>query len=256
MKILLTGSNGFIGNHIKNYFKNKHEIYAPSRKELDLSKEINTDFIPDVIIHSAGNAITRYSKDNVDKYISDNIIATKNLLEKFNNCKFIFLSTILVYENKMYADEFYRLSGHNLYATSKICCENMIMNYSKIKNITPVILRLGATVGTGLTHGFLMDLLKKIKESETNVELIGNCPGSLKPYTHIDDVCSKLDFIINNKISDIYNICVNDNASILHIAEEVMKLLNIKRNINWTGSSWVGDDNIIKISNYKSVRIR
>ena len=36
MKILITGTNGFIGRNLKEYFQDKDDVFAPKRQELDL----------------------------------------------------------------------------------------------------------------------------------------------------------------------------------------------------------------------------
>lgn len=56
MKILVTGGSRGIGKSIINIFtKNGHDVFSPSRKELDLSKPINLiDPDYDIVINNAG----------------------------------------------------------------------------------------------------------------------------------------------------------------------------------------------------------
>lgn len=64
MKVLLTGSNGFIGRNIKAELEGKYEMYCPMRNRLDL---LNTDSVEeyikstsfDIIIHAANTNNTR-----------------------------------------------------------------------------------------------------------------------------------------------------------------------------------------------------
>ena len=61
MNIFITGSNGFIGTHLKEYLNknySKYNLFTPSSKDLDLSNELAVDdYILsnkiDVIIHLA-----------------------------------------------------------------------------------------------------------------------------------------------------------------------------------------------------------
>ena len=120
MKILITGSNGFIGKYLRNHFQAEHEIYTISRKtdnanvsindyEIDLSdvnfvKENFTDAVfkqkMDVIIHCAAvlasidnKDITVFHKNNA---ITESMIHIAGITKAL---KFINISTIGVYPN-------------------------------------------------------------------------------------------------------------------------------------------------------------
>lgn len=64
MRILLTGSTGFIGKNLKEYLDNDYDIYCPKREELDLTNELSVEeYLKqktfDVIIHAANTNNTR-----------------------------------------------------------------------------------------------------------------------------------------------------------------------------------------------------
>ncbi len=55
MKILMTGTSGFIGQHLEPLLKEQHEIYSLKSDLLDfdaVTKEV-LDFQPDIIVHLA-----------------------------------------------------------------------------------------------------------------------------------------------------------------------------------------------------------
>jgi GDP-L-fucose synthase len=61
MRILVTGSSGFVGKHVVKQLSNKHDLYLPSKKAMDLLEcapsEIECDLFhrkTDAIIHLAG----------------------------------------------------------------------------------------------------------------------------------------------------------------------------------------------------------
>lgn len=111
MKVLVTGSAGFIGFHAtKALFEDGHEVlgldnmndyYLPQLKEarvaeleklgapfkkLDLCDLAGLDavfksFKPDRVLHLAAQAGVRYSLENPHAYIQSNIVATMNILE-------------------------------------------------------------------------------------------------------------------------------------------------------------------------------
>lgn len=82
MKILLTGSNGFLGKYLHTYFKNKYDVIALSHTDLDLEDPILvTNYLKDtwfdVVIHTA--VAGRELVQSTDKTIAD-----KNLQMFFN----------------------------------------------------------------------------------------------------------------------------------------------------------------------------
>jgi GDP-L-fucose synthase len=83
MKILITGSNGFIANNIKSYFID-HELTCISRKNFDLrnTDETNKFFKNkyfDVVIHCAISGGYRLVEDSKD-IVYDNIKLAMNLM--------------------------------------------------------------------------------------------------------------------------------------------------------------------------------
>jgi nucleoside-diphosphate-sugar epimerase len=87
-KIAITGENGFLGYHLKNYFSQKYEIILLGRNYLNNLHLINGC---DFLIHAAGVNRTTFPNDLFVK----NITLTENLIKKLNelgikiNIKFI-----------------------------------------------------------------------------------------------------------------------------------------------------------------------
>jgi nucleoside-diphosphate-sugar epimerase len=77
MKILLTGSQGYIGKAFLNKFKKKHEIIAPKKDEMDLTK------MPDVIKYIKGAGIEAVvhtaSVCCGENMVAENVMMFKNL---------------------------------------------------------------------------------------------------------------------------------------------------------------------------------
>jgi len=94
MKILITGSNGYIAKSLYDAFKDNHEISLVSRKDFDLSDYVSVDnFFKDkffdVVIHTAVNGGSRLSKESWS-IMDSNLMMYYNLLRnKSNFTKFI-----------------------------------------------------------------------------------------------------------------------------------------------------------------------
>ncbi len=88
MKILLTGGNGMVGRNILEHPAAKnHEIWAPSRSQLDLLDFVKTcevvgDFKPEMIIHTAGLVGgIKANMDNLFDFMMDNITMGLNVVK-------------------------------------------------------------------------------------------------------------------------------------------------------------------------------
>jgi nucleoside-diphosphate-sugar epimerase len=144
MKVLLTGSSGFLGSEILKYFiQNNIDIKTLGRSvsnniRIDLVKDtynINTNF--DLIVHSAGKA-----HDNNNYSFHDvNYLGTKNLLNSLitNPPKsFVFISTVAVYgrnEGELITEK-HPLTAIDDYGKSKIDAEKLIINWCNKFNVS------------------------------------------------------------------------------------------------------------------------
>jgi UDP-glucose 4-epimerase len=135
------------------------------------------------------------------------------------------------------------LKAKSIYAASKIAGENLCYSYREYRNIQPIIVRLGATIGAGLTHGLIYDIIRKLK-TNNELELLGNEPGSCKPFTYINDVLGGIHTAINTNIS-LCNLCNQNPITVKTVAETVMDTLNIHKKIVWNDANWAGDNNTL-----------
>lgn len=214
-------------------------------------------FKPEIIFHLAANPNGRPDPNNPDKIIDDNIKATFNLCQYCPpKTKIIFASTIVVYGNQKPGEimtEQSMTKPTSLYAISKLASEGILRFFEGEGKITSNSLRIPATVGSGLTHGILFDFIKKLKSKSEKLDVLGDAPGSTKPYCHVSDIVSAFMQCINGPLSnrDIVNIVPHDNLNVEQIAHTVMKELKIYKDINWLGNeaNWKSDNNYIKASN-------
>ena len=64
MKILLTGSEGFIGQNLQTFLKDKHQIICIDKKTGNDLLTCDLDYDVDIVIHLAGLSGVRDSLDN------------------------------------------------------------------------------------------------------------------------------------------------------------------------------------------------
>jgi GDP-L-fucose synthase len=98
MKILITGSRGFVGSFIVSHLADKHTLLTPTRQELDLTNlEQVEDWFNnnevDVVVHCALSGREVLSSTD-PQYLSDGLLMFRNLwLQKHKYERFVHLGT-------------------------------------------------------------------------------------------------------------------------------------------------------------------
>jgi len=164
MKVLLTGSSGFLGGYILSHLNRTGiEVITVGRTATnailcDLKSEIPMiDVYHEfgLIIHSAGLAHHIPKNEAEGKLFFDvNVGGTKNLLEGLLVLEkmpksFVFISTVAVYgvAEGLGIDETHKLNGISPYALSKIEAEMLVQDWCDMHGVNCVILRLPLVIG-------------------------------------------------------------------------------------------------------------
>jgi nucleoside-diphosphate-sugar epimerase len=174
MKILLTGSTGFLGSNIYRFLSTNHQVATLSRKNADYNYNIELE-IPildkqfDLVIHCAGKAHSTPTNDfEIASFYKTNIDGIVNILHSLSNSDtlkyFVFISSVSVYgliEGES-INETNPLLAKDPYGKSKIEAEQIVKNWCNEHNIISTILRLPLVVGDS-PPGNLGSMIKGIK---------------------------------------------------------------------------------------------
>lgn len=225
MKILVTGSCGFIGIHLTIKLlelghnvvgiDNFNDYYDPQIKydRYELIKNdvfvkngnIENDeiykYLPkvDLIIHLAAQAGVRYSLINPESYINTNILGSFKILEYARNCgceKIIYASSASVYgKNKIPWNESMNLSEPiSLYGATKISLESIADSYFEMFGLKSIGLRFFSVYGPwGRPDLSLWKWTDGILKNEPIK--VFNYGKNKRSWTYIDDI---LDGIISS----------------------------------------------------------
>lgn len=291
MNCLVTGSRGFIGEHLIRYLyadKTHYSIVGLGRKggedvaagyltNFDGYIEVNADicnpftvqrimneFRPDIIFHFAAIPIVKLDEDNPTAVSHVNILGTQTLLHYApKGSTFVFASSATVYGdlgNIKVCDESDVLRPTSVYGATKVASEAMINAYSTLHHLNAVSLRFVANVGRGATHGVIKDIIRKLKSDKPELELLGDSPGSCKPYTHVEDsveaavLLGTKTYEEQRRGHNIYNIATEDILFISDLADIAMKATGIKKPIKWlgAGANWSGDNRYVRVDSHKA----
>jgi nucleoside-diphosphate-sugar epimerase len=207
MNILITGSNGFLGNYVCDSFNEKNVAYDTIG--LNITNNIIFDFEKDnnlifknqysSVVHIAGKAhFVPKNEADIASFHKINFEGTKVLLralENQNNLKkFVFISSVAVYglsEGNL-IDENYDLQAKDPYGSSKIQAEKLITDWCKNKRISFYILRLPLIIGNN-APGNLGAMVNGIKSNRYARIGNGNAKKSMVMAKDIANLITNLE---------------------------------------------------------------
>ncbi|MCK5050766.1 MAG: NAD-dependent epimerase/dehydratase family protein [Candidatus Cloacimonetes bacterium] len=226
MKIVVTGSRGFIGTRlVPTLTKKDHEVIEIDLKTgYDITNwESIKDLVDfDVIIHLVAISYVPKSYEIPREMFRVNINGTLNMLElcRINKAKFIFTSSY-VYGKPKYLpiDEEHPTEAFNPYCQSKLIGEDLCKTYNKDFGVPVIIFRPFNIYGPGQNGNFLIPLIQKQIKDDGIVQL--KDPRPKRDYIHVDDVvdayCKAVKY--NKTDFDIFNIGSGTSYSVKEIAE-------------------------------------
>ena len=232
-KILVTGSNGFIGRQVIKRL-NKSEVISDSintkRINLQNLEEVMKLNRSDIVIHLGGK--TQKELDWNDYFIN-NVIGTLNILEyciRKNVKKIIFVSSY-VYGNPKYSpiDEQHQISPHNLYTKSKFLAEELCKIYSEKYKLNVIILRPFNIFARSMNKDYLISNLIESINTKKTVTITNRT--SKRDFLYIDDF---IELILKIKDYDFKYEIFNVGSGISYSFDEVIEIIekNTSKKLN------------------------
>ena len=244
MKVLVTGANGFTGQHlIKNLVNKEFEVVATSRNKSQLPSYSNLSYYnieltdvrnvenlfdltrPNAVIHSAAMSKPDECAANPDLCTANNITATQHLLDaatKVGTNHFVYLSTDFIFgEGGPHAEDDVP-APLNLYGASKLEAEALV-NAASIKTtiVRPVFMY--GPVWENLRPSFIQWVAGKLQ----NAEPIKVVTDQARTPTYIGDLCWGIRKIIKNQVPGTFHLAGKDIVSPYDMAVAVAKHLGL-----------------------------
>ena len=270
MKIIVTGSCGFIGFHLcKSLLDDDYEIlgidnindyYDPKLKyarlnQLSSYKNFTFDkiditnkdllsksfqlFKPEKVVNLAAQAGVRYSIENPQAYMDANLVGFLNIIEscRRNNVDgLIYASSSSVYGGNMkipFGVEDRVDNPVSLYAATKKANELIANSYSHLYGLNTTGLRYFTVYGPwGRPDMAMFIFTKKIMAGES-ISVFNN--GNMKrDFTYIDDIISGTRSALDkNYKCEIFNLGNNKSEQLMHMISLIEKELDKKAKINF-----------------------
>lgn len=226
MNILVTGSAGYIGQHLCKLLRdNGHYVVGLDRAN---HKSVCNDFIHqdlietyeiegeyDYVIHLAALVRVGESVLYPKEYYHNNVIGTMNVLGGAKYKNFIFASTGAA-ENPT-----------SPYGVSKLIAEMVVRQYCGLNDLPYTMFRFYNVIGTGgfpatNQDGLMYNLVNAKKTGEFNLYGIDyNTPDgtAIRDYVHVMDLCRAILRCVESGESnqEIQNICTGVGHSVAEI---------------------------------------
>ena len=259
-KLLIIGSNGFIGSSCAVYFRDNYDVFLA-----DIHPGVNTpikyrqiksdvDFLKilsekefDFCINASGSANVSFSFDfpEVDRKLNvENVKLILDAISETNNkCKFINFSSASVYgqPDQLPVSEVQTPAPISPYANHKLESELILKEYAEKTGIHTCSLRVFSAYGPVLRKQLFWDIFQQAKNSKL-IRLFGTGKES-RDFIYIDDLLQAVDCVMNNSSfnGESINVSSGKETSIAEAAEIFLSELGTGYSVHFNGKSRPGD---------------
>lgn len=243
MKLLITGSKGFIGKNLAEWFQNQYVIKTPDRRELDLLDSSAVEAYLekekfDIIIHAANTNNTRNTSVTSDEVLDRNLRMFFNL-ERCNAHygRMYYFGSGAEYDMRYYMpdmmeDYFGTNIPQDAYGFSKY-----IMSKTSERNNNVYDLRLFGVYGKyeEWERRFISNAIcRALKGKDITIQ-----KNVYFDYLWIDDLCRIMEWFVENEPAyKQYNICRGSRIDLYSLACVIREILNFDCEIIVREQGW------------------
>jgi len=248
MKILITGSEGFVGKNLVKGLSQKHTIYTSDQldssthenySKCDITNYDSVEKIVkdvDAVIHLTAHSLV----SSLDGSITNgrvNIMGLLNLLEcckKNSVSKVIFTSaSSLIGEPKFpHVDENHPPKPKTAYGITKLTSEHYLRLYNELYNIDYTVFRFFNIYGPFQKNGLIPSIYNKIQNNEP-ITVFGK-GDQIRDYVYIEDIIPFFEQAISTDISknNVLNMGTGNGTTILEIIKICLKFLKLNQKLS------------------------
>lgn len=277
MKILITGSQGFLGRSLAHYaVKKGHHVLGVSRSEsngliagmgfkrcaLDHAGfvDVLNSFAPDVVVHAAGSASVGYSFQQPREDFLMAVETWASVLDAVRKAEgnplVIFPSSASVYGNptRLPVPEGAGLRPISPYGFHKVICEQLAQEYVHCFGLNVVAARLFSTIGPFQQRLLVWELFRQAIDDNPYLTIQGTGMET-RDFLHIDDICRYFLGIVEREPKGFWavNVASGESTSVRRMAEIVTRLVGstqaivtLNRDLPGDPKQWQADTTLLR----------
>ena len=195
MKILLTGSEGFIGQHLNKFLNEQgHKVICLDKKTGNDLVSCDLKYSVNLVIHLAGLSGVRDSLDKSEEYWIQNVIAGQRLFDYFKDTRILYASSSTAHE-----------PWKNPYAMSKYALERVAPDNSMGMRFTTVY-------GPNARETMLIPRILR-----NDVPYINT--NHSRDFIHVDDLVRGIDTLIKSNLRGVTDLGSGTTNNLVELIE-------------------------------------
>ena len=261
MKLLILGSEGFIGSNAVQYFQAKgYEVFAaditlktapnyflinPERADF-ATLFIKQQFDACINATGAANVQLSFSSPALDYALNAaNVFEILNSIHEHNpHCRFINLSSAAVYGNpdQLPIAETAILHPLSPYGYHKMYSEQICTEFHRFFGLHTISARIFSAYGEGLRKQLFWDLYQKVDKATDAIEVFGTGEES-RDFIYIGDLLAALECILQKAVFDgnAINVASGEESTIKQAVNCFVKAFNKQVTVRFAGTPKIGD---------------
>lgn len=249
MKVLILGSEGFVGNNLVEGLSKNHQVSCAdliptsihiNYNQFDITNPSSVDKVVkdvDVVIDLAAHSLVSSLDGTIDN-AKVNILGLLNVLEscRKNGIKkiiFTSASSLIGIPNSQKVSEIHPAYPKTAYGITKLASEHYLRLYNELHGINYVIFRFFNIYGPYQKNGLIPTLYNRIIKNEP-LTVFGK-GDQIRDYVFIEDIISFFDEAVSTSKADneIFNLGTGKGTTIKKIIEILSKTLQTNPEIDF-----------------------
>jgi len=248
-KVLITGANGFLGQHLTLFLSKYFLVFATSRGE-NRNISFNGNFIncdltdkeaviklieqvePNIIIHTAAMSKPDECLQQPQLCVQNNINATINLIEACKLLKinifsnFIFTSTDFIFGENGPHSEDDKPNPLNFYGETKLIAEKFLKSCGLPYTIVRPVFIYGPKLENG-RNSFVQNVVQQLTVGK-KMKLVND---QYRTPTYVYDICKGFFEILNQAKTGIYHFAGNEIITPYNMALLIANIYQLDKNL-------------------------